>query len=234
MIRYGCFRNVDLLSLLYLLQLIIFRTCLTLVGAEYPVTIDDPDIKFSPRLFGRSTVMVNDTMYVYGGQSALSVGSSNDMYAHDFNVNTGVVNMLKVQQKNAGPMCAFCGAVMLNNTHMMILTNEFINATMDVPESDRVVRPYIFDFKTFTWFTNPTPPSYNTSLSIAFNLRTLHSTVLSADGMIYTMGGISYYQISTLSPYTWYYDPVKHGYDIVGDYNGLNYSSISPFTFNLP
>ncbi|KAG2204366.1 hypothetical protein INT47_009408 [Mucor saturninus] len=200
----------------FLALLLILSTYPIFLQAEYPVTVNDPKIKFSPRMYGRTTVVVNDTMYVYGGRTSLGAIYTNNMYRYNFNQDTGIVNMLMVDQKNAGPNCSFCGAVMMDETRMLILTHDFANATEEDPENImQVVRPFVFDFETLTWSSNSTTPRYNASMNSTFTMRAKHSTVLGDDGLIYTIGGVSFFNESIRDNPSWYYDMKNDYYGII-------------------
>ncbi|KAI7877303.1 uncharacterized protein EV154DRAFT_576901 [Mucor mucedo] len=200
----------------FLALLLILSTYPIFLHADYPVTVDDPRIKFSPRMYGRTTVVVNDTMYVYGGRTSLGAIYTNNMYRYNFNQDTGIVNMSMVDQKNAGPNCSFCGAVMMDETRMLILTHDFANATEEDSENImQVVRPFVFDFETLTWSSNSTTPRYNASMNSTFTMRAKHSTVLGGDGLIYTIGGVSFFNESIRDNPSWYYDMKNDYYGII-------------------
>ncbi|KAG2210947.1 hypothetical protein INT47_000104 [Mucor saturninus] len=172
-------------------------------------------------------------MYVYGGRYMAIVGHSNDMYEYNFdtpNGETATVSM--VNQTNKGPSCAFCGAVMIDDSHMMILSHQFANAWANSTESKTVVRPYLFDFVSLTW-TEKEVPAYNRTDESAFYMRAKHGTVLGTDGMIYVIGGTNFYEDSTPLTTSYFYDPVLNYYDTIKN-NEFEYKAIGPSALNLP
>lgn len=223
------YKNTRLLAALF-----IFTTfCLELVkGTGYEITTTDDRIKYSPRLFGRSTVVYNNNMYVYGGRKYNVISHTSDMYEYNFDTTSGKVTMSMVTQTNSGPSCAFCGAVMIDENRMMILSHKFANAAINSTESKTIVKPYIFDFTSLTW-TEKELPTYNKTEKNVFYMRTKHSTVLGTDGMIYVVGGMNYFENNTPLNTSWYYDPVSNHYGTIKN-NGFDYKSIGPSAFNLP
>lgn len=207
---------------------IVFWIYPSIVKASYQVTVEDKNLTFSPKLFGRSTVVYNDTMYVYGGQTSLGIAYSNDMYAYEFDVISDKVKMTKVKQVNKGPLCTFCGAVMIDEKRMMILTHDF---NKQIPD---VVKPFIFDFETREWTSNVDPPTYNEAHQSYFQMRKKHSTVLDSNGNVYTIGGVNFFYDETPQMFSWYFDQKNNSYGIVQDNNTETYMVISPNAFNLP
>ncbi|KAI7890926.1 uncharacterized protein EV154DRAFT_510009 [Mucor mucedo] len=202
-------------------------------GEAGKITITDKSISFSPRLFGRSAVAYKDRMYVYGGKHAALVAHSNDMYEYIFDTpNNEKATMSLVNGTNKGPSCSFCGAVMIDESHMMILSHEYANAWINSTESRTVVRPYIFDFVSLTW-TQKEVPSYNKSEENLYYMRAKHSTVLGSDGRIYVIGGTNFFEDTTPLTESYYYDPVLNHYGKINN-NGFEYKSIGPTAFNLP
>ncbi|KAI7890912.1 uncharacterized protein EV154DRAFT_551937 [Mucor mucedo] len=172
-------------------------------------------------------------MYVYGGRHLAVVGHSSDMYEYNFDTPNGeTATMSLVKQINQGPSCSFCGAVMIDDSHMMILSHKFANSSASSRESRTVVRPYIFDFVSLTW-TEKEVPTYNQTDESAFYMRARHGTVLGKDGMIYVIGGTNFYEDRNPLTTSYYYDPVLNYYGII-DNNGFDYKTIGPSTFNLP
>ncbi|KAG2210948.1 hypothetical protein INT47_000105 [Mucor saturninus] len=172
-------------------------------------------------------------MYVYGGRYVAVVGHSSDMYEYNFDTPNGeTATMSLVKQINQGPSCSFCGAVMIDDSHMMILSHKFANSSASSTESSTVVRPYIFDFVSLTW-TEKEVPTYNQTDESAFYMRARHGTVLGKDGMIYVIGGTNFYEDSNPLTTSYFYDPVLNYYGII-DNNGFDYKTIGPSTFNLP
>ncbi|KAG2210953.1 hypothetical protein INT47_000110 [Mucor saturninus] len=202
-------------------------------GADSKITITDESIPYSPRLEGRSAVTYNNKMYVYGGRHMAVVAHSSDMYEYNFETPNGeTATMSLVNQTNKGPSCSFCGAVMIDESHIMILSHQFANSSANSTESKTVVRPYIFDFVSLTW-TEKEVPTYNQTDESAFYMRARHGTVLGKDGMVYVIGGINFYEYVTPISTSYFYDPVLNYYGIIKN-NGFNYKSIGPSTFNLP
>ncbi|KAI7890911.1 uncharacterized protein EV154DRAFT_589182 [Mucor mucedo] len=197
------------------------------------VTIVDESIPFSPRLYGRSAVTYNNKMYVYGGRYVAVVGHSSDMYEYNFDTPNGeTATVSLVKQINQGPSCSFCGAVMIDDSHMMILSHKFADYSTGSTKSRTVVRPYIFDFVSLTW-TEKEVPTYNQTDESAFYMRARHGTVLGKDGMIYVIGGTNFYEDRNPLTTSYFYDPVYNYYGII-DNNGFDYKTIGPSTFNLP
>jgi hypothetical protein len=63
------------------------------------------------------------------------------MYEYDFNTTTEKVTMSTVNQANSGPSCALCGAVMVDESRMVILAHKFANVSINSAESKTVVKP---------------------------------------------------------------------------------------------
>ncbi|KAG2210949.1 hypothetical protein INT47_000106 [Mucor saturninus] len=172
-------------------------------------------------------------MYVYGGRYVTVIAHSNDLYEYNFDTPNGeTATMSLVNQTNKGPSCSFCGAVMIDESHMMILSHKFANSSANSTESRTVVRPYIFDFVSLTWTENELP-AYNKTHESIFYMRARHSTVLGKDGMVYVIGGTNFYEDSVPLTTSYFYDPFLNYYGII-DNNGFDYKAIGPSAFNLP
>lgn len=216
-----------LVSLIYAAFLL--WTFLGVVEGAYPVNINDAAITSSPRLSGRSTVVYENKMYVYGGKTVTFSPATNKMYVYDFETDPEGARMSLVEQKNPGPICFFCGAVMIDNgTRMMILTENIEDVTS---RNNSIVQPYIFDFKTSTWTIDNRPPVLNEALRDVFKIRYKHSTVLGADGMVYTIGGADFYNDKNAET-SWYYNPVDNSYGTIANYD-MNYTVIGHNVFVL-
>lgn len=209
-------------------------TFLGVVEGAYPVNINDAAIRYSPRLHGRSTVVYENKMYVYGGKTVSPSPPTNKMYVYDFETDPEGARMSLVEQKNPGPICFFCGAVMIDNgTRMMILTENIDGVNFrDSNNNNSIVQPYIFDFKTSTWTIDNRPPVLNEALRDVFKIRYLHSTVLGADGLIYTIGGADYYS-NEIAETSWYYNPVDNSYGTIANYNMEVYPVVGHNAFVL-
>ncbi|GAA5801944.1 hypothetical protein HPULCUR_007402 [Helicostylum pulchrum] len=156
------------------------------------------------------------------------------MYVYDFETDPEGARMSLVEQKNPGPICFFCGAVMIDNgTRMMILTENIDGVNFrDSNNNNSIVQPYIFDFKTSTWTIDNRPPVLNEALRDVFKIRYLHSTVLGADGLIYTIGGADYYS-NEIAETSWYYNPVDNSYGTIANYNMEVYPVVGHNAFVL-
>lgn len=201
---------------------------------KYPVTISDPTWKYTPRLFGTSAVVYNKDMYVYGGQTALSFEVSNQLFKYSFDLEKKNVSMDSVYQANLGPNCTSCGAVMINENEMLILTHEYANTTNQSAKME-MVKPYTFNFRTHTWSV-PSPenlPKYNETHKHEFVMRRLHSTILGSDGCVYVIGGQNFFDDNSYMYTSWYYDPKKNEYAILTD-NRSRKAMAHSSAFNLP
>lgn len=215
------------------LIIIFVSSCLKAVNCiGYNITTDDDRIVYSPRLFGRSAVVYNNQMYVYGGRKYSVISHTSDMYKYDFDTITGKVTLTMVNQTNSGPSCAFCGPVMIDDSHIMILSHKFADALLNSTESRTVVKPYIFDFSSLTW-REKEQPTYNRTEDDVYTMRARHSTVLGSDGMVYVIGGTNHFESDTSLNTSWYYDLVSNSYGTINN-NGFNYLAIGPSVFILP
>jgi hypothetical protein len=185
--------------------------------AKYPVAILDNEQKFSPRLYGVSTIVYNNEMYAYGGQTALAFLVSNKMYKFSFDIEKKNVSMETVDQATPGPNCTSCGSVLINKTQMLVLTHEHASRN-DTETAQQVVKPYTFDFVTKAW-SEPVPanlPRYNELQKHVFVMRRRHKTILGKDGCVYVIGGTNFFN-STYMQESWYYDPSKNEYGVLSD-----------------
>lgn len=230
--------TVDTSSSRFIISMLLYFIPLlaSVAYARYPIQITDDEIKYSPRILGRSTVVYKNAMYVYGGQYGPEemLTSTNKMYKYTFDTENDLVSMTLVNQANEGPNCTYCGAVMINGHQMMILTQAYANEGTANPLTKSVVRPYIFDFTTNTWDLNISTPSYPLQNESVFRMRSRHNTVIH-DNVIYTLGGTDFYSSfdTTALNTSWYYDIKSHSYGIVNN-NGFSYRSIQGCSFNLP
>lgn len=196
---------------------------------------DDTNVKYSPRLIGRTSVTFENAMYIYGGESVEKTSSDylNQMYKYTFDTTKDIVSLSLVEQKNACPNWSFCGVVMIEDHQMMILTQEYV----DIKETSlllaaTIVCPYVFNFLTSTWNTTDSKPFYPVDNASVFRMRKKHTTVIH-NNVIFTLGGIDYYSNSsaTLNS-SWYYDISANSYGVVNN-NNFNYQSIAGCSFNL-
>jgi hypothetical protein len=203
-------------------------------NAKYPVDILDKKLKFSPKLFGVSTIVYNNELYAYGGQTALSFVVSNHLYKYSFGLDNRYVSMDTVYQASPGPNCTSCGAVMINADKMLILTHE--NASKnDSASAEQAVKPYTFDFITKEWSvpTSENLPRYNAGQKHIFTMRRRHNTILGSDGCIYVVGGTNFYDDTLYMQESWYYDPRKNEYGVLSD-NRVHKTRAHSSIFNLP
>ncbi|KAI8061326.1 hypothetical protein BDF21DRAFT_403129 [Thamnidium elegans] len=156
------------------------------------------------------------------------------MYVYDFETDPEGARMSLVEQKNPGPVCFFCGAVMIDNgTRMMILTENIDGLTYrDLNNTNSIVQPNIFDFKTSTWTIDDRPPVLNEALRDVFQIRNYHSTVLGADGLVYTIGG-KYHYTDKPAETSWYYNPIDNSYGTIANYNMYVYRVMGHNSFVL-
>jgi hypothetical protein len=202
--------------------------------AKYYVTILGKKQKFTPRLFGVSTFVYNNEMYAYGGQTGLSFGVSNNMYKYSFDLKKNSVSMEVVDQAIPGPSCTSCGAVMISQNKMLILTHE--NASKnDSISAEEVVKPYTFDLRTKIWSVPAVGdlPRYDEAQKHVFVMRRHHSTILGSDGCVYVIGGQHFFNRSLFLQESWYYDPNKNEYGVLSD-NRLIKTRIHSSSINLP
>lgn len=202
--------------------------------AKYPVAILDQQLKFSPRLFGVSTVVYNNEMYAYGGQTGLSFNASNNMYKYNIDLEGKNISMETVTQKNPGPNCTSCGAVMISEDKMLLLTQENASNNNSAPIME-VVKPYTFDLKTKEWSVPPLEnlPRYDASQQRVFTMRKGHKTILGSDGCVYVVGGLDFFNDSSYMHDSWYYDPVRNEYDVLSDNRPIK-SRVQSSLINLP
>jgi hypothetical protein len=201
--------------------------------AKYPVTILDKNLRFSPRLFGVSTVVYNNEMLAYGGQTGLSFGESNSLFKYSFDFENKNISMDTMNQTKPGPKCTSCGAVMISQDKMLVLTHEITSKNGSLVED--VVKPYTFDLKTNQWSV-PAPenlPRYNATQKHVFVKRKLHNTILGSDGCVYIVGGLNFFNDSLYMQESWYYDPVKNEYGVLS-YNGIAKTRVHSSLINLP
>lgn len=202
--------------------------------AVYPVTILDKKLKFSPRLFGVSTVVYNNEMYAYGGQTGLSFGVSNKLFKYSFDLKNKYVSMDTVNQTTPGPNCTYCGAVMISTEKMLILTHEN-GLKNDSASAEQVVKPYTFDLVTREWSvpTSENLPIYDESQKHVFTMRKRHQTILGQDGCIYVVGGTNFFNDSLFMQESWYYDPSRNEYGVLSG-NIANKTRAHSSLVNLP
>jgi hypothetical protein len=203
--------------------------------AKYPVNILDTKLKFTPRLFGVSTVVYNDEMYAYGGRTGLSFEVSNNLYKYIFDLEKKNVSMETVNQMKSGPNCTSCGAVMISQDKMLILTHEHALNKNEPASIDEVVKPYTFDLKTNDWSV-PSPenlPKYDLSQKHIFTMRRGHKTILGSDGCVYVVGGLNFFNDSVYMYDSWYYDPTKNEYGVLSD-NRIGKTRVYSSLINLP
>lgn len=219
-----------LVSLIQVLS--ILWISLIVVECVFPVIIDSPEVKFSPRLDGRTTVVYKNKMYVYGGRAVTLAPPTNQMYVYDFEKDPNAARMSLVNQKNSGPTCYYCGGVMIDDHRMMILTTD-IAPLITIPNlaDTTIVRPHIFDFETSTWTIDERTPIYNESLRHVFQARVQHTTVLGNDGLVYTIGGTDFIYANTTQE-SWYYNPADNSYGVI-ESNGFPYHGIEHNSFVL-
>ncbi|KAG2235326.1 hypothetical protein INT48_007957 [Thamnidium elegans] len=195
--------------------------------------VNNTAIKFSPRLHGRSTVVYENRMYVYGGRGADASPLTNNLYVYDFDTDSNAAVLSLVNQTNSGPVCFFCGAVMIDDTRMLILTKEIAGLSMVNATNDTIVQPFIFDFKTSSWSIDNRTPIFDESLKHVFQIRHQHATVLGDDGLIYTIGGVDYFRFGLVAKTSWYYNPSDNSYGIIADFNQTSYTAVGHNAFRL-
>lgn len=186
------------------------------VSADYipaPVNIVDPRIKLSLRLVGSSSVVYNDSIYVYGGAVSINIQNvSSTLYKYELNEKTFKFDLSMVNATNTGPQCLFCQPIHLpGTTKLLVLTVDIFNMN-----TDTLFSPYEFDFATLTWTNLRGQAHYNygTRGNTTYESRFRHNVVLGNDGKVYIVGGRPIYEVGMLCPRTIIsYDPDTHTFD---------------------
>ncbi|KAI8880142.1 hypothetical protein K501DRAFT_275880 [Backusella circina FSU 941] len=167
------------------------------VHCSYPITIKDNSVPLLPYLFSASTIVYKDIIYSYGGTKYTQTQGTDKLFSYTLDQSTGEM-VVKLENENQGPICAYCNAVLFPNSTEMLVFSEpnynessifFHNQTMW--QANQTVLPHFYDLEKKTW--RVAPPTKKDGQDQTFYGRVYHSTVLNGNDGVYILGGLYHY-----------------------------------------
>lgn len=189
------------------------------VHAEFPLEIIGPDLRLGPSIHSSSAVTYKDKIYTYGGATA-TTQYSDGLYVYEFFEGNGSITLRKEEYTGPSPRCSHCNPVLIPNTSKMLILGYNMDELSPGPQNLTTVPhvlPYIYDFETRTWsIETPSPRLNNGNQSLdVFGMRVGHTVTMARNGLVYVIGGRSYYKLNATKCLTsvWYYNRIDFSYN---------------------